>query len=35
VAQEFLLGKKVVKVSNEAVIREFVRIFLHGTQRNG
>ncbi|MFQ5902423.1 MAG: TetR/AcrR family transcriptional regulator [Candidatus Binatia bacterium] len=34
VAQEFLLGKKVVQVSDEAVMREFVRIFLHGTQRN-
>ena len=34
VAQEFLLGKKVVQVSDEAVIREFVRIFLHGTQKD-
>lgn len=34
VAQEFLLGKKVVQVPDEAVMREFVRIFLHGTQRN-
>ena len=34
VAHEFILGKKVAQVSNEAVIREFVGIFLRGTQRN-
>ncbi len=32
VTQEFLLGKKVVQVSDERVIQEFVRIFLDGTQ---
>jgi AcrR family transcriptional regulator len=35
VAQEFLLGKRVVQVSDTVVIREFVRIFLNGTRPKG